>query len=79
MSPTIFREGPYRFYFFSREEPRIHVHVHAPDGEAKFWLEPTIALAQNYGLSTQQLNEVLRVIKEHEGEIRKAWAAHFGS
>ena len=28
MSPTIFREGPFRFYFFSREETRMHVHVH---------------------------------------------------
>jgi hypothetical protein len=40
MSPTIFREGGYRFYFFSREEPRMHVHVHCADGEAKFWIEP---------------------------------------
>ncbi len=27
MSPTVFRERGYRFYFFSREEPRMHVHV----------------------------------------------------
>ena len=27
MSPTIFREGGYRFFFFSREEPRMHVHA----------------------------------------------------
>jgi hypothetical protein len=33
-SPTIFREGSFRFYFFSREEPRMHVHVQCPDGEA---------------------------------------------
>jgi hypothetical protein len=45
MSPTVFREGPYRFYFFSREEPRIHVHVGSSDGEAKFWIEPEIELA----------------------------------
>lgn len=38
MSPAIFREGGFRFYFFSREEPRIHVHVHGADGEAKFWI-----------------------------------------
>ena len=24
----------------------MHVHVHAPSGEAKFWLEPRIELAQ---------------------------------
>jgi hypothetical protein len=79
MGPTVFREGPYRFYFFSREEPRMHVHVHAPDGEAKFWLEPEIALAQNYGLTAQQLSIVLRVIQEREDDIRRAWKAHFGS
>ena len=47
MSPTVFREGEYRFFFFSREEQRAHIHVQHPTGEAKFWLEPTIGLAQN--------------------------------
>jgi len=36
MAPTVLREGQFRFFFFSREEPRIHVHVAHPDGEAKF-------------------------------------------
>jgi len=40
MSPTIFQFRKFRFFFFSREEPRMHVHVRTPDGEAKFWLEP---------------------------------------
>jgi hypothetical protein len=78
VSPTIFREGAFRFYFFSREETRMHVHVHAPSGEAKFWLEPKIELAQSYGLGMRQVNAALRLIQEHEDEIRKAWKAHFG-
>ena len=45
MSPTILRLGPYRFYFNSREETRMHVHVEAGGGMAKFWLEPIVALA----------------------------------
>jgi hypothetical protein len=45
MSPTVLRVGGFRFYFFSREEPRIHVHVYHANGEAKFWLEPTVELA----------------------------------
>lgn len=49
MSPTVFREKGYRFFFFSREEPRMHVHVVSGDGEAKFWLEPELELAKNYG------------------------------
>jgi hypothetical protein len=57
----------------------MHVHVQGPDGEAKFWLEPSVELAQNYGLSIQQVNTVLRVIREREDDIRKAWKTHFGS
>ncbi|MBW2186575.1 MAG: DUF4160 domain-containing protein [Deltaproteobacteria bacterium] len=38
MSPTVFKESGYRFFFFSREEARMHVHVHCEGGEAKFWL-----------------------------------------
>jgi hypothetical protein len=43
MSPSIFREKGYRFYFLSNEEDRIHIHVTCEDGEAKFWLEPIIS------------------------------------
>lgn len=27
----------------------MHVHISCPNGEAKFWLEPMVVLAQNYG------------------------------
>lgn len=29
----------------------MHVHVHHVTGEAKFWIVPEVALAQNFGLS----------------------------
>ena len=35
----------------------MHVHVSCADGEAKFWLEPDIALARNYRLSESQLRD----------------------
>jgi hypothetical protein len=38
MSPTVFRSGKYRAFFFSREESRMHVHLTCPEGEAKVWL-----------------------------------------
>lgn len=79
MSPTIFRERGFRFFFFSREEPRMHVHVHCADGEAKFWMEPAIELAQNYGMSGSDLRLVQRLIEEHADEITGAWKEHFGS
>jgi hypothetical protein len=79
MSPTVFRERGYRFYFFSREESRMHVHVYHADGEAKFWLKPTIELAQNFGLSSQELKEAESLVRSHEQERQDAWYNHFPS
>jgi hypothetical protein len=79
-SPTVFREGGFRFYFFSREERRMHVHVQGQSGEAKFWLEPTIELAQHVGLSRREINEAHRLVEEHHHhEIHSAWFRHFPS
>lgn len=55
MSPTIFRAAGLRFFFFSREEERIHVHVLGEEGEAKVWLEPRIEVARNHGFSLKTL------------------------
>ena len=55
----------------------MHVHVHHETGEAKFWLEPEIAVAQNYGLSPARLAAALRLVEEREDEMRTAWQTHF--
>lgn len=77
MSPTVLRYKNYRFFFFSREETHKHVHVVSPEGEAKFWLEPIVALAENRGLSTRHLKEVQRVVERRKDEISTAWHKHF--
>lgn len=77
MSPTVFKEAGFRFHFFSREETRLHVHVLHSTGEAKFSIEPTIELALNSGLSDRLVAKAERLIREHEDEIRGAWAEHF--
>ena len=64
MSPTLFTWKGYRFFFFSREETRPHVHVSCPDGEAKFWLEPGISLARNYRLSEAQVSKLKKVVED---------------
>ncbi len=79
MSPTVFREKGYRFFFFSREESRMHIHVICGDGEAKYWLEPKIELARNFRLSGPQLKEIENLIEVHRDEIASAWERHFGS
>lgn len=77
MSPTVFKWRGYRFFFFSREESRQHVHVYCSDGEAKFWLEPVVELARNHGLSPVQVAELKSVVEEKRNELLNAWRAHF--
>ncbi len=77
MSPTVFRYKGYRFFFFSREEMRIHIHVSSSKGEAKFWLKPIVGLAYNCGLSSKELKEIHSTIEERINDIEKSWKEHF--
>ena len=78
MSPTVFREKGYRFYFLSNEEKRVHIHVTCEDGEATFWLEPIVSLAIYHELNPKELNGIQKIIEEHKNEIIEAWQRHFG-
>jgi len=79
MSPTVFTERNYRFHFFSKEENRIHIHVISPNGEAKFWLEPTVSLVNYSRFSERQLNFLQKTVERRKDEIIKKWKAHFKS
>jgi len=70
--------GPYRFYFYSFDcnEP-LHVHIRRDRQHTKFWLAP-VALAWNHGFSARELNEIRRLIVEHEPAIIEAWHEHCG-
>jgi len=77
--PTVLKIKGYRFFFFSREELRQHIHIQCQKGEAKFWLDPEIELSKNYKLSRRELNEIEKIIEEHYEEFIKAWEEHFGN
>lgn len=79
MSPTVLKVNGFRFFFFSREENRMHVHVAHAHGEAKFWLEPTVQIARNYGLSMQELNQASTIIEDNYHDICTTWNRHFSS
>lgn len=78
MTPTVFRSGRYRFFFYSREESRPHVHVVTPDGEAKFWLEPTVSLADYVGFKDRELNKLQQIVERRKNEFKEAWEKYFG-
>lgn len=75
--PTVLRIGRYRFHFYSdeRQEPP-HIHVRAPDGECKFWLEPAIGLASNRGIAAHELYKIEKLVFEHQILLRKAYHEH---
>jgi len=77
MSPTVFMWKPYRFFFFSREERRPHVHVSCPDGEVKFGLDPTVEIARNHGLSPAQVTELKSTAEDRRHDILDACRKHF--
>jgi hypothetical protein len=78
MSPAVFRSGPYRFYFLSRVETRMHIHADSSKGEARFSIEPGIELARSHGLPERELTRLRKLVEEHEDVIRHAWIKHFG-
>lgn len=79
MSPTVFRYKKYRFFFFSREETRKHIHVYSSDGEAKFRVEPEVSLDKSYRFSKKEIEILRNIIEERLDEIKKAWKKHFRS
>jgi hypothetical protein len=75
--PTVLRINGYRIGFFSADgdEP-LHVQVSKGGGTAKFWLEP-IALSRNLGFAKPDLNEIERLLRDHQQELLKAWHDYF--
>ncbi len=74
--PTTLRLGPYRFYFYSHDcgEPR-HTHIDREKMSAKFWLDPNVSLAENYGFNRKELRDVERICHDNLEILRNEWDA----
>lgn len=44
-----------------------------PDGEAKFWMEPKIELAETIRLKPKEINRLKKIVEERRDEIIRAW------
>lgn len=77
--PTIFRSGPYRFFFYAGDggEPP-HVHVERDDFEAKFWLDP-VRLARSGGFARREINTIHRVIEGNQQQMLDGWNEYFNA
>jgi len=77
--PTVYREGAYRFYFYSHEpnEPP-HVHIDRDEASLKVWLVP-VDLARNRGFRPREINAILAMVEERRTTLLEAWHEHFGT
>ncbi len=77
--PTVYRAGPYRFFFYASDgnEPQ-HIHVERDDNTAKYWLDP-VRLCYSGGFNRLELKQVRRIIEENRESFMEAWNEYFGS
>jgi len=75
--PTVLRAGPYRFFFYAgdRNEPP-HVHVERDNDTVKFWLDP-VRLQRSRGFSGKELNQIRKLVEEHQEHLQRCWNEYF--
>jgi hypothetical protein len=77
--PTVFKDGPYSFIFFSSDkgEPP-HIHVKREHRIAKFWLN-SVALSKNRGFAGHELNHIAHLVMKNEPILLEAWHEYFSA
>ncbi len=67
--PTVFRDGPYRFFFYSADahEP-AHVHVERDANVGKFWLDP-VRLADSGGYTAKELRVIEALVTANRDQL----------
>ena len=75
--PTVLREGPYRFFFYSADyvEPP-HVHVEREACEAKVLLDP-VRQCKSGGFTAREIKKVERLVEENVEVLLRSWDEFF--
>jgi hypothetical protein len=55
----------------------MHVHVEREQNEAKFWLNPVV-LARSEGFRRHEINELEKLVIEHQQQLIERWHGFFG-
>lgn len=78
MSPKFKEINGFVFKIYSNEESRIHIHIVKAENEAKYWLEPDLELAENFGFSSKELSFIEKILKENGDDFKIKFARHTG-
>lgn len=78
--PVVYRFGPYRFYFHSDENQKIHepphVHVQSGNGAAIFWLDP-VGLRRSWAYTPREIARIQRVVVGSRDLMLRRWHEYF--
>jgi hypothetical protein len=74
--PTALIINGFRFYFWSNEEDRAHIHIVKGEGNAKYWLAPKIECVFSYNYKRAEVRFIERVIKKEYSTLIKKWNDH---
>ena len=77
--PTVLRNGPYRFFFYSTDggEPP-HVHVQRDDLVAKFWLQP-VRLDDSGGFARVEIRRLQAMVEDEVETLLGFWDEFFAN
>lgn len=56
----------------------LHVHVRKAEAVAKFWLDPDVAVAESYAMTSSELRELMAVAKKNKELFKRCWNEYFG-
>jgi hypothetical protein len=54
------------------------VHIRKGAQIAKFWIYPSVQLAENMGFSASEINRIMKIVDTRQREIMEAWNEYFG-
>lgn len=49
------------------------MHVDRDNKSAKFWLDPDVSLAANYGFNRKELRDIERIARQNLTRLRHEW------
>ncbi len=56
----------------------MHIHVVKAENEAKYWLEPQIELAENFGFTSKELKKITKMVVDYGDDFKRLYAEHIG-
>lgn len=78
--PVVFREGPYKFFFYSNEGVPLkkpHIHVRGAGGEAKIALTAPFDVLVSIGYSSSALKTLSSIVYKNHQILLRAYNEYF--